>query len=99
MYAGDTVEPERLPIDVDEASELPLAALSHRPIVAGEAHPGVVEWVDEEQLCGPNDIVGWRGGRDDGGRSEEGLGKREATSALCVEGRVDVHNNLFKVDR
>lgn len=43
MYTGDTVEPERLPIDVDEASELPLVALSHRPIVAGEAHPGIVE--------------------------------------------------------
>lgn len=32
-------------------------------------------------------------------RSGEGLGQREATSALCVEGRVDMHNNLFKVDR
>jgi hypothetical protein len=39
MYADDTVEPERLPIDVDKASERPLATLSHRPVV----DPGVVE--------------------------------------------------------
>jgi hypothetical protein len=31
--------------------------------------------------------------------SGEGLGEREATSALCVEGRVDMHNNLFKVHK
>lgn len=74
--SDDAVRPERLSVDVDEASELPLATLSRCPVVVGEVWPGVVEGVDEEQRRVPNRVVGWGGGCSGGGRMERRMGRK-----------------------